>query len=245
MAVKKKSFRARKRRVYKKKSYKKKSGLAPKWQKASKVERKYLDNNLADNVPISATGGIIGSSINVIAQGSGTNQRIGREVLVTRIHCNMTLTMPQAANDTTLTNATDDQVKLFLVLDTMKNGSSPAWTDIFSGTNFSDFINLGNSKRFRILKKWHVSLHPQASVYDNAGTPTVFRPSTSVILKKTIKCKIPINWTPTNTTGAENAMNTNNILLAGISTNAKTILSGGNSGSPPFFTCFRLRFTDS
>lgn len=250
MAGKKKSYRARKKRSYKKRKSYKKSGLAPKWQKVAKVESKYLDGNLGDSIPISNTGGILLASLNAISQGPGTNQRIGRQVLVKSLTLHMDFTMPAYINtdvSNTAVPAVDDDLRIYLILDTKKNGLTPVWTDIFSGTNFSDFVNIGTSKRFRIMKMWNISMRPDSTVFFNVATGKreLYRASLSVIKKKTIKMKIPINWSPTNTNGDPAAMNDNNLLLCGISTNALTYLSGGTGGSAPFFTSARVRFTDA
>lgn len=234
MAGKKKSYTSRKKKSYKKRSYKKVRALPSKWQATPKVELKALDLGVASNVAIPLAGAALRSSLNVIPTGTTFSTRIGKEVVIRKIQGNMLISIP--VYDTS--NKYDDTVRLFLVLDTQKNGTAVPFEVPFQNNHFGTMNHLGNSKRFRILKKWTVDL--KVIPYFN-GTGMSSNDD-SKLIKFNLKCKIPIRWNADNTDGAETAMNNNNIALYGISRNGAAYLAG-SSGN--YFSYFRIRYSDA
>jgi len=117
---------------------------------------------------------------------------------------------------------------LYLVLDTQCNGAAAAITDVFTsnvaGTNL---LNLNNSGRFRILKKWVITFNSAA------GATTAFSNVTKQI-EFYKRCNIKVDWS--STTGAITEIRSNNVfLMAGSdgTTSDDTVAFVGNA---------RLRF---
>jgi len=132
----------------------------------------------------SATGTIITVApvaLNVLIAGDSGSDRDGRQVINDSIHLRGKVEYADAT-DWSTTNAACI-VNVVLVLDTQNNGSSPAGSSIFvnpgdftsSGRDGGTgaFVNLSNSKRFRILKHIRRSLVPSAI----SGNGTVTRVS--------------------------------------------------------------------
>jgi len=94
---------------------------------------------------------------------------------------------------------------LYLVLDTQANGAAAAITDVFTSNVMStNLLNLNNSGRFRIMKKWIISFNSGAGVttaYNNVVQQIEFYK----------KCNIKMDWS--STTGAITEIRSNNIFL--------------------------------
>jgi len=128
----------------------------------------------------SATGNIytVGpSALNVVGPGDSGSDRDGRQIINDSIHIRGVL---ESWNGDYAATDIDQTVNIVLVLDTQTNGGAPAGGAVFvnpgdltaasPGVNgASPFVNLANSKRFRILK--HIRRNCRPSVSGN-GTVT-------------------------------------------------------------------------
>lgn len=120
---------------------------------------------LGPTVHRSATGTIMAPlapvALNVIGNGDSGSERDGRQVVNDSIHLRGEVHLSTTAAQFDVAPATAI-VNLVLVLDTQTNGGSPAGSAVFvnpgdftgAGANSGQapFVNLSNSKRFRILK---------------------------------------------------------------------------------------------
>jgi len=116
------------------------------------------------------TNPIAPSALNVLGPGDTGSDRDGRQVINDSIHIRGLLEC--IAGDVGTANGST-VVNIVLVLDTQTNGAIPAGSSVFvnpgdlSGASPGDngacpFVNLANSKRFRILKHIRRPVTPQA-----------------------------------------------------------------------------------
>jgi len=183
-------------------------------------EIKFFDTALSFN--FDSTGEVPATGqLALIPQGDSGSTRDGRQANIKSIQIRGLASFAPGAGAAGACNA-----YLWLILDTQANGAPAAFTDVFTSTDpYRCMINLDNSARFRILKKWVIPFESPA------GVTTAYMP-----LEKHIefyeKVDIPINWS--STTGAIGEIKSNNIFL----------MAGGTLDDLASFlgTC-RLRFT--
>jgi len=134
-------------------------------------ENKFLDTYInAETVPTvenpDPVAGFNGYMINpmIITQGAGQSQRDGRLITIKSIQLRATLFYH--AQQPAQSGTVGAQVWLWCILDTQANGARPQIADIFSAGLANDprtyLINLNNSGRFKILKKWLIKLWPSS-----------------------------------------------------------------------------------
>lgn len=111
-----------------------------------KVELKFKDTNLV-STNISNIGSIPLSSLNIIPQGTGENNRIGRNVLVTKLMFKGELELQSQVS----TTDAHDIVRIIVYWDQQTNGAPAVVLDVLESLDINAFRNLANSKRFKIL----------------------------------------------------------------------------------------------
>lgn len=170
-------------------------------------EVKFLDT--ANSFTCDTTGEVPATGqLNLIPQGVTESTRVGRKATVKSIQIRGTMTYVPAT-DTFGTAA----AFIYLVLDKQANGAAAAITDVLT-TNVmtSAMINMANSERFVILKKWRIPFVSGAGVSAAYGR----------VIKNWEfykKCNIPLEFS--STTGAITELKSNNIFfLAGADGNA-------------------------
>jgi len=173
-------------------------------QSGTKPELKFFDTansflfDLTGEVP--ATG-----QLALIPQGDTESTRDGRKAVIKSIQIRGIVTFAPGALGTAAAVA-----YMYLILDKQCNGAAAAITDVFTSNDMStNLLQLNNSGRFRILKKWVWNLNSQAGVttaYNNVTRPVEFYK----------KCNIPMDWN--STAGAITEIRSNNIFLMAGST---------------------------
>jgi len=184
-------------------------------------ELKFFDTALAWDYDTTGEQVVTGGSLNAIAQGDAQNNRIGRKCVIKSIQIRgYNYFVP------TTTATASALVNMYLVLDTQANGSPPAATDLFESTQLTtSMLNLSNSNRFRILKRWVVAFNSNAgatTAYNNVVKPLEF----------SMKCNIPIEFSGTTGVTAEVRSNNLSIIAGAVLQDDKVSFTG---------TC-RLRF---
>lgn len=177
------------------------------------AERKFFDTALAfslDATPeVPATGQLV-----LIPQGDTESTRDGRQCTVEsiRILADLVFT-PGAAATASLVST------IILVQDTQTNGAAALPGDVYLGgvanLTYAN-INLANSSRFKILKKWTHLWNPQA------GATTAY----NTIVKHIDwykRCRIPLVYS--STAGAITELRTNNLFLLAQSNGADDIVT--------------------
>jgi len=187
------------------------------------IERKFFDTNisfLADaTTEVPATG-----QLTLIPQGTTESTRVGRECTIKSIQINVLLTYIPGASTTGV-----NTVYIWLVLDKQANGAAAAATDVLTSTNATlAMVNIANSDRFVIMRKWVYTM--QAA----AGAAAAFSRDQKK-LDEYLKCNVPIQYS--STTGAITEIKSNNFFfVAGCEQSADDVTSVEGT--------VRLRFTD-
>jgi len=161
----------------------------------------------------------------LIAQGDTESTRDGRKAVIKSVQIRGTMSFIPGAG------ATASVVTyLYLILDTQTNGAAAAVTDVFTSTSMStNMLQLNNSGRFRILKKWVHTFNA------TAGVTTAYNP-VNKSLEFYKKCNIPMDWN--STAGAITEIRSNNLfLMAGSDT-----FNGNSDNTVTFTGTTRLRF---
>jgi len=182
-------------------------------------EKKFFDTQLSFNFDttgeVPATG-----QLALIAQGDTESTRDGRLAVIKSIQIRGSVTLVPAAAANPSSTAF-----LYLILDTQCNGAAAAITDVFTSNEMAvNMLNLNNSGRFRILKKWVMNFNP------SAGVTTAYA-NTVKQLEFYKRCNIKMDWS--STAGAITEIRSNNLFLCAGATSDDLIQMNG--------TC-RLRF---
>ncbi len=191
-------------------------------------EKKWFDKALEFNV--STTGTVVPTGQLVeIPNGSNEDERDGKNITVHSIHLRGVL----RANPGVIGNSSSVAV-IYLIKDMQTNGSAAGATDVFTGTDFSVAnINMSNSKRFRVLRRFVFVINPTAT--DGAATAIQ-----STIYELEYYSKINCEIAYSGTLGTLTEIRTNNLfLMAGLNTASQ--LGGGLLS---FTGNSRVRFSD-
>jgi len=186
-------------------------------------ELKFFDTALSFTVDntgeVPATG-----QLALIPQGDTESTRDGRMAYVKSIQIRGVATFAPGAAAVASCNGFID-----VVVDTQTNGAAAAVTDVLTSNNMGTaLVNIANSARFKILKRFKWSFNPAAG-----ATTALNTVSSKFDFYK--KCDIPLTFN--GTTGAITELRSNNIfLLAGSDGNGDDLIT-------VIGTC-RLRFYD-
>lgn len=190
---------------------------------AGSPELKFLDTLLSGNIDATgevAPGGGTSTGIVLIPQGVTESTRVGRKCTIRSILMRGTIDVASSASSAYCTIA--------LVWDKQANGAYPAFTDVFATSTTYSHLNLANSGRFVILKRWHLAIN-QATYNDTGAT---FAGSRRVV-KYYKKCNIPLEFS--STTGAITELKSNNLMVMWEGSGDDTVTANLN---------FRVRFSD-
>lgn len=170
----------------------------PKRQSKSE-EVKFFDT--ANSWTFDATGEVPATGqLTLIPQGDTESTRDGRKAVIKSVQIRGVLTLVPGAGATP-----SGAAYLYLVLDRQANGAAAAVTDVFTSVSLqSAMLNLNNSARFYILKKWSWAFNPMA------GVTTAYNNITKII-DWYKKCDIPIDWN--STAGAITEIRSNNLFF--------------------------------
>ena len=124
-------------------------------------EKKFFDTTLAFTA-MQGSGTVLNNSLNLIDQGNGENEMIGRKAVVKSIQLKGRIRMPRHQNPT-LGNMLDGGIyRMYLVLDKQANGAAATVSDVFQQTDPNGMFEIANKDRFSIVKKWEGSVVPMA-----------------------------------------------------------------------------------
>lgn len=183
-------------------------------------ENKFHDILLDDTIP--STGEVAETtSLNLIAQGVTESTRVGRKCTITSINMKGNLVKGTGSASATYNIA--------LVLDKQANGALPNYTDVFETDTPFSHLNLANSQRFVILKRWYGTMNNLTvngdtfNLWGEVRQPVSFNK----------KCNIPLEFSAN--TGAITEIRSNNLFVVWDSDVNNGITANLN---------FRLRFQD-
>jgi len=168
-------------------------------QQGHAPELKFFDTALAFNFDVTGEVPATGQ-LTLIPQGDTESTRDGRIAYIKSVQIRGRAAMTPGAAATI-----SPTVYLYLVLDTQANGAAAAITDVFTSNDMgANMLNLNNSGRFRILKKWVIPFNV------TAGATTAYN-SYAVPVEFYKKCNIKVDWS--STTGAITEIRSNNLFL--------------------------------
>lgn len=179
-------------------------------------EWKNLDTTAALTSGAAATWSAV-TALNLIAQGAGLQQHVGRKIAITKI----------VHRFSAVTNSSSGSVRVLIVYDNHANGALPVITDILTNDAFTAVQNLDNSDRFMVLADFY-------PFEDNGVTPQ----SLGVGGKKVLKYKQPLLTQFNNTTTATiSAIQNGSILIA--------VCALGSPSASNYTHFTRVRFIDN
>lgn len=152
--------------------------------------------------------------LNALAQGGPVNQRIGQQVSTRNLTYRYELDLPAAPN------AVPTSGRVMIVWDRQPNGTTAAFTDIFTDASYLAFVEPGSAQRFVILRNKQFSLSPN-------GDQTIFE-------EGFIKINMTSTYGTASTTPVSGA-----ILLVFIGDQTTA------ANRPVIAGCFRTRFIDN
>jgi hypothetical protein len=194
-------------------------------------ELKFFDS-VASSTALAATGTVNSTSINLIDQGNGESQMIGRKVVIKSILLRANLVLPQSSNATLASVAGGDTYRIVMVLDKQANGAAPTVAALFEDTDIRTMNDLENSQRFTIIKEWKGSLNGEIN-HDGA---IYFRGDKDRYIKWYKKCSIPIEFAP---------MGGGSRVIGEVKSNNVAILGFSASGTMSFTFRVRIRYSDA
>jgi len=219
-------------------------GFIGRFSGADRPELKFVDaptggGNFTTTIPMTvtsslsrldlATSAVLGCAFPPNSSPSG---RIGARIFLKSLSIKGQV---QLNPDTSLLNSVS--LNMFIVQDTQTNGAQCTATDIWAvgtGPKQSDYasVNIENSQRFRILKKWCILLTPAG----NNGV--AFQQPVNVCLDYYRKVGIPLHWTSNDANGALANLTNNSIQF--------WCAAGGDIGAATVVLDFatRVRYTD-
>ena len=198
------------------------------------AELKFFDTVSAPS--FNDTGATFASSLCLVPQGVTENTRVGRKMVIKKIHGRYTMNSIPAV----LSGASDNQLRLILIWDKQANGDAPVGADILEGNfQWNSYYNLANSSRFVTLHDWMINFQGQGAV-DNEESmgednPKYLGKQIYKTFHKT--CNIPIEYD--GTTGDLGTIKSNNIVCF-----AMTRFSGATGPDVNASIHWRIRFSD-
>ncbi len=191
------------------------------------AEMKFHDLSVAQAV-FSATGTISSTSLNVISQGVGEAQRVGRKCTIKSINWHWVLRLFQRT--TQATPPTADTVRMIIYLDRQCNGAAATVLGILETAQFQSFRNLANTNRFQILYDKTKALNYLSVTSDIDNEFNAMETTFAGSFYK--KVNIPIEYDSTSGTIGE------------IRSNNLGVLTIAENGLPGLTSRMRLRFSD-
>ncbi len=190
------------------------------------AELKFHDQTVDD--AIIAAGGVLTTSINLIAQGTGESERIGRKCTIRSIFWRGSLALPLLELEGG--PGASERIRLIVYQDKQCNGAAATALGILEAVSVDDYRNLANSGRFNILHDTVVTLNYSTCSHFAVNSFSMAENTRAFSFFK--KCSIPLEFD--NTVGALTELRSNNVGLL--------IVSEGGSGA--MVSRIRLRFSD-
>lgn len=182
-------------------------------------EKKFRDSGQL-NIAVVNTGTLAVPSINLVPIGSNQNEMIGRKIVIKRINIRMKVDLD--GKDTVASSEIGEGVmRILLVQDKQCNGTGLSnTTDLLTTANIYSYMNLENSKRFKILKEW---TEPMSSPI-GSESGTFFYGSNVHWINWSKKCNITIDYSAqAGGSRVIGEVKSNNIFLFAISDSSNTM----------------------
>jgi len=184
-------------------------------RKKREVELKYFDTEQlwylggGPAIPYYIPGVQRGGYLNLIPQGTGSTERIGRSCIIKSIHITLSIGISPLVD----TQGISEALSVWLVLDRQNNGAGATAADLFEPGQLSTVIgnkNMANDKRFVVIKKWKWSMG--SDLWDTS-TEAPAQDAKPHIIDWYKKCNIPLLFDAQNTGGGLETIRSNNLFL--------------------------------
>jgi hypothetical protein len=201
---------------------------------ATPGEDKFLDGVTGTWVVAGLAGINVWNSLNLIDQGTGECQMIGRIVHIKSVYIRTMIRLPDTINASLNQVPGRDTIKLMIVLDRQANGTSATYNNVYEDPDINSLRDLENSKRFTIVKTMMKTI---ATTVNHDGT-SYFHSEKRAILNCYVNLKkgIKIEYSPqAGGNRVIGEVRSNNLLVMAISTNGIIQINGR----------FRVRYSDA
>ena len=199
-------------------------------------EKKFFDIQSGFQT-LSGGGTIVENSLNLIDQGTGVSQMVGRQVRIKSIQIKGRFDVAPKQGAVVAGLGTSVTFRLMLILDKQANGAVPTVGQIMQQSELNGMLEMENKDRFSVLKEWRVALNSTSVVADNTANPgeEYFSLGVERPFKYYRKCNIVVQFNDqAGGTRNINEVRSNNLILMGFSTNG--------DGRIDYVT--RIRYTD-
>lgn len=204
-----------------------------------KPELKWFDT--VENTPqaMVQAGSIWFPSLNLVSEGVGPQQMIGRKIVIKRITVRGYIQKASATGASIGAVESTDYVRFALIQDKQANGAAPSVADVYQQANSRGFLNLSNSHRFKVLKTWEMDLNATFNSYWNSQTNVAAFQSTNIIrhFDWTKRCSIPVEFLGNAGARVITDIKSNNLLVIGF--------CSGPNGTSAYTMMVRIRYEDS
>lgn len=157
-------------------------------------ELKFFDVNQAiATIPAGLATNI--STLNLVAQGTGPRDRVGRSFTVKDIDIKINLGAQWAIPAGVVPNVFSWSYRVDLFLDKQANGALPVAADLYDtflpGVDATNrFLNTSNEQRFTLLKRWEGDMNPPSAIPASAVAAQAFQVSKDLLFKKKLNHRI-------------------------------------------------------
>lgn len=193
----------------------------------SNVELKWFDTIKASTQP-SNSGTLLNGSLNLIAQGTDQDDRVGRKVTVKSVELRGQTRLLSNNNAAAL----GDHIRVVVFIDHQHNQDSTgaAWLDIFDDADINSFRRLDNEKRFTLLVDKVIDLNAYCALDTAVATVVSGEVIKSFHFWRRCDCQLEFS----GTSGAITELTSNNIGVIAIA----------DGISPYIGYTARIRYTD-
>jgi len=156
------------------KGYDRRSGMYgryyPNNPRSRQPEKKFFDT--AVNSTFTTAGTVI-PSFNLLTEGTGVNELVGRKIFVTSVQFDGLASVPAGSSGSLSSVSNTTGMRLIFYIDKQCNGAAATAAQLLAtpSTIFS-YLNLENSKRFRIVKDFRFSWPIRAITWND--TPATY-----------------------------------------------------------------------
>lgn len=168
-------------------------------------ELKFKDTVSTDAVVVFT--GAIQIGPNLVAQGTGEEERVGRKIIIRSISCRFQCVLPADPDAPNITGG--DTLRIIIYIDKQANGAAATVLDILETATYDSYRNLSNTNRFIILKDKWVTMNRPNSVLDGQAPETSTSPIFVREWKWYKKLNLPIEFD--GTSGVLTEIQSNNI----------------------------------
>ncbi len=193
------------------------------------AEKKFFDTTKALTTTATA-GTIFDNSLNIVPEGNGESDRVGRKITIKDIYINGNFKIPSTATAVD----TSDCVRIIVYQDKQTNGAAAVVTDILASADFRSWNNLSNKNRFLIHMDKKMAMAATAGS-GRGSTDTLSYGENQRWWKMYKSVNIPIEYDSSATTGAITTQRSNNVGVLVISESAKSSIG----------YIARIRYTDA